>query len=141
MNADEAKLLAALRLRAKLKANSPVKHNRKVRSDKGGKHLHSAEFDFKRKLIEAERVKIIEATGGRVLDQSWWYNRKLTRKRRGEARSLKERRAEHRAKLLPKDRRCPKCKVVKVKSKRWVVVNGNAVCLSCYRAGMNNGES
>lgn len=50
--------------------------------------------------------------------------------REGKPRS--ERRRERRDKSLPTDRVCPLCKGVKLKSRQWVVVNGRAMCKSCW---------
>lgn len=55
-------------------------------------------------------------------------------------RDMKERRAAKRREMLERlaaNRTCPICKLVKTKSKQWVVVNNNnlamAICLSCFR--------
>lgn len=36
-------------------------------------------------------------------------------------------------KLLPRDRRCPRCQLIKVERMRWVVDGGRAICRSCSR--------
>jgi len=51
-------------------------------------------------------------------------------------RSPKERRMERRLQLIPKDKRCPVCGVVRLKSRQWVLKKHrdyDAVCLACYR--------
>jgi len=49
-----------------------------------------------------------------------------------EGKPRKERRAIARDKLLPQDRRCPKCMDVKTNSRQWVVMDGKAICKSCH---------
>lgn len=48
-------------------------------------------------------------------------------------RPLSERRADARARQLPPDRKCEGCGEVVLESRRWVVVDGVARCLSCHR--------
>ena len=91
---------------------------------------HTEDFLFRRRLREVKRMQTIVATGGRVLDEVAKYRR---HKKQKDTRTRSERRADNRQKILPKDRRCPVCKKIKVNSRRWVAVDGKCVCLSCYR--------
>lgn len=46
----------------------------------------------------------------------------------------KEKRMLRRERALPKDRRCPNCKLVKLNRTQWIVVKGRSpLCRSCYR--------
>jgi hypothetical protein len=59
-------------------------------------------------------------------------------KQRFEGRPRAERRREARERLLPADRRCPRCGVVVLESRRWVVVDGVAICLRCWRTAKDD---
>lgn len=53
---------------------------------------------------------------------------------RAEGRPRSERRAIAREKKIPKDRRCPRCGEVVLKSRSWVISSDNeAICLACHR--------
>ena len=45
----------------------------------------------------------------------------------------KELRRAQRLALLPRDRRCPICKEIKLNSRRWVIKDGLVLCLTCHR--------
>jgi len=42
-------------------------------------------------------------------------------------------RLRQRERLLPRDRKCPKCRQVKVDSRQWVALSAGSVCLACWR--------
>jgi len=50
-----------------------------------------------------------------------------------EHKSRKERRRKIRNYDLPKDRRCPDCGQIKLKSRQWVIKDGIVTCLGCWR--------
>lgn len=54
-----------------------------------------------------------------------------------EGRPRRVRRAENRSGELPRDRKCPVCKELKLKSRQWVVKHGIVCCVSCYRIRTN----
>jgi hypothetical protein len=56
----------------------------------------------------------------------------LNKGREREGRPRSERRAEAREQLLPKDRTCPLCLEVKLRSRQWVVTDEGARCKSCH---------
>jgi hypothetical protein len=61
--------------------------------------------------------------------------------RQKSGRPRRERRAEHRESLLPKDRICPFCNEVKLKSRQWVIENHAGVIVAgCKGCWMRNGE-
>lgn len=63
-----------------------------------------------------------------------------THVKREQGRPLKERRAARREKMLPKDRVCPVCRNVFIKSRQWVVRNGIASCITCDRQTKQENE-
>lgn len=83
-----------------------------------GRHSKDKSFeDLKRTLEESKKV-----IQDNIIDQP-------------ERKSRKARRKEQRSYDLPKDRRCPDCGKLKLKSRQWVVVEDEDIktCLSCYR--------
>lgn len=99
---------------------------RKKRSDAGKKRL----------FYDSSRRKELAAL--RALKRS---KDELPRLKRTRA----ERQAMRRHAVIPKDRTCPVCREIKLKSRQWVVLKDgivideerptkiNAVCLKCYR--------
>jgi rubredoxin len=54
-----------------------------------------------------------------------------------EGRSRAERKRGSRLTLLPANRRCPVCDVVKIESRKWVILEDGetAICRSCWMKG------